>query len=105
MNVTEDEARKRWCPMTRVAFLGSHVGNRVSSAMLKMCEKSSAQGDRRDLDYVLQQVADTLCIASACMFWKFTGYRQVPNGNDEAHGTCGLAPDLPDPPPVRKFVA
>jgi hypothetical protein len=32
------------------------------------------------------------------MFWKFTGYRQVPSsvrGQDEAHGTCGIAADYP----------
>jgi len=91
MICTEDEARKKWCPLTRVAFLGQHVGNRVSTAMLKMCEKSSAQGDHRDLDYTLQQVADTTCIASACMFWRWAGYKRIPNGNDETHGCCALA--------------
>src|SRR5882762_10047069 len=83
MICTEDEARKKWCPLTRVAFLGQHVGNRVSTAMLKMCEKSSAQGDHRDLDYTLQQVADTTFIASACMFWRWAGYKRIPNGDAE----------------------
>jgi hypothetical protein len=95
--VTEEQARQLWCPQSRVPFLGAHVGNRVSSATLKMCEKQAAHGDPRDLEYVRQQVGDTKCIASACMFWRFVGYRKVASGNDEAHGCCGLAPDTGAP--------
>jgi hypothetical protein len=90
MIVTEEQARELWCPQSRVPFLGAHVGNRVSSAMLKMCEKSAAQGDSRDLDYVRQQIADTKCVASACMFWR----RADPAKHgpcDPDGGYCGVA--------------
>jgi hypothetical protein len=98
VNVTEAEARKLWCPQARVAFMGQHVGNRVSSAMIRLGVKQADQGDTRDLNYLREHQADCHCLASGCMFWKFTGYRQVPSsvrGQDEAHGTCGIAADYP----------
>lgn len=87
---TEDEAARMWCPFTRVSFMGSHVGNRVSTATLEMTEKSAARGDTRDHDYYRQQLRDCNCIASRCMAWRWAGYRKHGN-NDEATGYCGLA--------------
>lgn len=96
MNCTEAEAVTKWCPLTRVSFL-SHVANRVSSSRLRAAKaEADRTGDDRDWKYYCTEVADTNCIGSLCMFWKFTGYRKVPNGNDEAHGTCGAAPDYPN---------
>lgn len=95
MIVTEAEALTKWCPETRVAFLGSLVGNRPSTSMIDFADREAARtGDDRDLKYLRQQQADTHCIGSRCMFWQWAGQRKVPNGNDEAHGTCGSAPDF-----------
>jgi hypothetical protein len=87
---TEDEATRMWCPFTRVAFMGSHVGNRVSTAMLQMTEKSAERGEARDYDYFRQQQADCNCIASRCMAWRWAGYHRR-GDNAEATGFCGLA--------------
>jgi hypothetical protein len=92
--VTEDQARALWCPQSRVAFPGQNVANRPASAMMRFAEqealRTGAAGDSRDLQYLREQRADCNCIASACMFWQFVGYRKVRSGNDEAHGCCGL---------------
>lgn len=94
MNVTEAEAVTKWCPQSRVAFMGES-GNRVSSERLRAAAAESKRtGDSRDLEFYVQRLKDTHCIGSLCMWWKFTGYRRVPGGNDEAHGTCGAAPDI-----------
>lgn len=101
MNVTEAEAKLKWCPQSRVAFPGGHVGNRPSSALIRFAQdeaaRTGASQDSRELQYLLEQRADTHCIGSRCMWWRFTGYREVPGGNDEAHGTCGAAVDIPEP--------
>ena len=104
MNVTEAEAVTKWCPLTRVAFLGNTVANRVSSARLQIAKSEADRtGDDCDYKHFAREMADTHCIGSLCMFWKFTGYRPVPSGNDEAHGTCGAAPQFP--PEGRELLA
>lgn len=96
MNVTEAEAVMKWCPQSRVAFMGE-VGNRVSSERLRAAKaEADRTGDDRDYRFYVARVADTHCIGSLCMWWRFTGYREVPSGNDEAHGTCGAAADIPE---------
>ena len=65
MILTEDAAKARWCPMARLAEIGSH--NRSGPA------------------------ADFNCIASACMMWR----KKVIDPDDYVslmtYGYCGLA--------------
>lgn len=69
MIVTEAQAKKLWCPQAR-----------------EVCEAGHGAANRGYRGKPL-----TLCIASACMLWRWAGYRSVPSGNDEAHGVCGLS--------------
>lgn len=100
MIVTEAEATKRWCPFARVAYVGNSVMNRVSTFHHELAQKQAAAGDDRDLKYYERQVADTHCIGSRCMAWRWAGYHRVPSSTvpnqDEAHGYCGLAGPAPD---------
>ncbi len=91
MICTEAEAVTKWCPMTRVAFMGSYA-NRISSERLQAARaEADRTGDDRDWKYYIQQMKDTHCIGSLCMMWRWAGYKRIPNGNDEAHGCCALA--------------
>ncbi len=62
--VTEEEARKRWCPFARST---SEPGNRAP------------YGTPRDLpadpEYELAMAAEFPCIASRCMAWRSLGQR------------------------------
>jgi hypothetical protein len=95
--VTEEQARKLWCPQAFVAVPGGLV-NRISTARIRFAEAEATRtNDARDRDYYREQLADTMCRASGCMFWQFVGYGKVASGNDEAHGCCGLTPDIGAP--------
>jgi hypothetical protein len=107
MILTEEEAKKCWCPFARVAFAGQHVGNRPSSSMIRFAEdeakRTGAAADSQDLRYLLEQRADTMCIGSRCMAWQEAGplFELVPQlppyppktiqHPREGEGFCGLA--------------
>lgn len=90
--LTEEQAKLRWCPFSRVLLPVNQSGNRISTFHLEAVRKS---GDTRDIAHYEQQQADCRCIASHCMSWRWAGYREVPSATvqnqDEAHGFCGLA--------------
>lgn len=98
MLFTEEEAKHRWCPFARVAFVGGMGTNRVSTLHQSMAAKQAAAGDDRDLQYFQEQIQNTNCIASGCMAWRVCGVR-LPNiwqrkeGDEEEerlYGFCGL---------------
>lgn len=90
MNCTEAEAKLKWCPMSRVLFLGQAASNRVSTARIQAAKaEADRTGDDRDHQYFAREVADTHCLGSLCMFWKVTHGK-----NQELYGTCGAAPDF-----------
>lgn len=66
--MTEDEARKKWCPMSRTQF------------------PPHASTGNRNFDGTLTKTDN--CVGSACMMW-----RLVPRiyTQDPQHGYCGLA--------------
>ncbi len=76
MIVTEEQAKKLWCPFARAG-----VTLRV--------------GDLEKTELNTGPHAEPKCIASRCMAWTWNGYRGVSTatfaGQDEAHGSCGLA--------------
>lgn len=75
--MTEDEARKKWCPMVRTGLTaGMAVNHHVGSS-----HDSPQAGDVHD---------ETRCIASDCMMWR--QYKTAGCGpDDHASGYCGLA--------------
>lgn len=68
--MTEEEAKTKWCPFSRVGIEG-----RSSVAV------NRASGDGTGGPYDV--VEETRCIASACMAWRA--------GNSSESGYCGLA--------------
>lgn len=87
--MTEQEAKKRWCPMARNIYEGGFVYNREKR--LQHNSFAIAHCDRDD--------KKSRCIASDCMMFRWQGRD---DGNviatskghipkDEAHGFCGLA--------------
>lgn len=72
MLLTEEQAKTKWCPFVRL----SGQPNTFNRA---------------------DPMEHLYCIASACMAWRWAGYRPVPSQNvpnqNEAHGYCGLAGD------------
>lgn len=84
--MTEDEAKSKWCPFSRVAAdlqqEGTVIG--VSPAFNRRTTAECPRGST---------VYGSLCIGSACMAWRpgtltENGERVYP---PEGHGYCGLA--------------
>lgn len=87
--MTEDEARRKWCPMVRTGLtagmaVNHHVGSRHDSPQA---------GDVHD---------ETRCIASDCMMWRWGTETGWPDGVPQTlgnltnmvssiNGRCGLA--------------
>ena len=82
--MTENEARKKWCPMVRVTVTPNDAtwqGNMLTNR-----------------GQVPAANTDTLCIASDCMMWKWKMYgpddqARLPESmqtGDEPEGYCGL---------------
>lgn len=105
--MTEQEAKKNWCPFSRVAnglsstASGGTVGYSVFNRATELGEVPN----------------NSMCFASGCMAWRWhyaapsdTGQRRdtwpdlIPFGRADQlltrHGFCGLAGDPPPMPPV-----
>ena len=76
--MTEEEAKKQWCPFARVVLDWSVLagGQTVIGPFNSDCA---------DKNETFESDARTLCIASACMAWRWWG------GTKKAEGYCGLA--------------
>ena len=92
MMVTEEQAKKRWCPHARV------IGGTMSDTQAQAdTPAGQAAHNRIDTGPAQLSIPDaSACIASACMMWRWyvePGKRQhgqpVPLGR--ALGWCGLA--------------
>lgn len=82
MTLTEDEAKKKWCPFVRFATIpdGAFIyNNRVNSTedIAKLYSPGDPDGPSR-------------CIASACMAWH---WRYGRNHNSSDQGFCGAFGD------------
>lgn len=74
--MTEDEAKTKWCPFARVPM--SYLDNSPAPAVNRAYSGNSAY-------------EGSLCIASACMAWRWAGTAsQYPKSSD-VPGYCGLA--------------
>ena len=67
--MTEDEAKTKWCPMTRVQNFSMDRSGAIN---------------RSNFD-----AGNTLCIASKCMMWRWHDPQYAEPG--ERHGYCGIA--------------
>lgn len=76
--MTEDEARKRWCPFARVPDGGGADGRQLTATNRHAGDKSGRDGKPRILR------GNAMCIASECMAWRS-------EHNAMGHGFCGLA--------------
>lgn len=83
--MTEDEAKKKWCPMTRITMM-PHVDDSFSLA------------SNRDISLLVppnsfDPATDiTKCLASDCMMWQEDPTRgEVENGFYPLEGHCGLS--------------
>lgn len=76
MITTEDEAKTKWCPHTRVMNInGDGGGNKW--------DKTAAPAESPH---------NSLCIGSACMMWRWAGEAPDANWSDRPRkGYCGLA--------------
>jgi hypothetical protein len=88
---TEDEARQRWCPLSRATFfvrgdlpatdapvMVAHGANRI------VCDDPAI---RERIQAAMDDSGGTRCIGSKCMCWTWGHW----NG-DERLGQCGLVP-------------
>lgn len=97
--MTEDEARKKWCPMARVSI---HAPEESRKDFISTGNRWQAESSRKSLN-VYPQGAQ--CIASDCMMWrweveidelKLDGNNITITADDvvfreTGHGYCGLA--------------
>lgn len=78
--MTEDEAKTKWCVFTRAVTSSGHAaGNRLADA----ANHSAVTAEK--------VFADTRCVGSGCMAWRWTfgGPSDPPHSGDP--GYCGLA--------------
>lgn len=75
MTITEDEARKKWCPYARIL----HPGDEDTGAAI---------GYNRRTDSGWDDCGDNFCIASECMAWR---WKLNDHGHSMNLGWCGLA--------------
>lgn len=73
----QEEAKTKWCPMSRVAVPVGLTVNRISTALLRI-------SDDKDREYFQSQKDNCNCIASDCMMWLWLS-------KEEGLGCCGLA--------------
>jgi hypothetical protein len=77
--MTEDEAKKKWCP---------HVQVSVSTGIDGTEADDNRNSTKHDFD------RQPVCIGSACMAWRWKAQQQLPidEGLAPSHeGYCGLA--------------
>lgn len=77
--MTEDEARKKWCPFARS---GAYVGSGLEFSPVSGCAVNRDGPATSTID-----ASGTRCIASECMAWRWRP------GTNPPLGFCGLAGD------------
>lgn len=66
MNLTEDEAKQRWCPFAVVGF-----GNRMPNAFNRLQITGQEAGGQTVEGGALKIPLGAKCLGSACMAWRF----------------------------------
>jgi hypothetical protein len=88
--MTEDEAKKKWCPFTRLLTVDKNTGEPVSG--------SAAGYNRMPFEFEQAVLPSAVCIGSQCMAWRWEragGARNAVEaalaGKSKTDGHCGLA--------------
>ena len=87
--MTEEEARKKWCPMMRTVEKWEHGTTGPRNCVVNI------EGDKGEI--VCDKLIGCQCIASDCMMWRPTDNETRPSAPDyvaaisEPAGFCGLA--------------
>lgn len=81
--MTEDEAKQRWCPFSRVASSTGQSGGMTAESFVPV-NRSVGRG----------RAAEVLCLGSDCMAWRWI-VEDTPDGRgirtSTTEGYCGLA--------------
>jgi len=91
MLLTEVEATRKWCPLSRVIVITPQGGaqspafNRTLQSEAKQIMAPSAPGEA-----TLSLPEATQCAASGCAMWRWLDHEKTKN-NDGRRGFCGLA--------------
>lgn len=74
--MTEDEAKKKWCPFVRLCVKGQSAGNRYG-----------------DENGTIENPSSCRCIGSDCMAWRWADGMPSITGKPKnmCEGYCGLA--------------
>ena len=72
MTYTEDDARRRWCPMYRISIACDALGN------------TKYESNRDIVTSDIDGNKQSRCIGSACMAWRW-------KNSASDHGFCGMA--------------
>lgn len=99
--LTEEEARKKWCPMARVcATTKDTPESRAHVGYNRVYVSSYGTAELDDPSALSPEIAK--CIGSACMMWRFETTEELVEGQTSSEwkrvptnrGYCGLAGDL-----------
>jgi len=81
--MTEKEAREKWCPMAKVAFIDMDMD--MDFVVIKELPSANRIQDRKSEEYGIVEGAS--CIGSDCALWQWNGYSDSPR---DRKGHCGL---------------
>lgn len=86
MNLTEDEAKQRWCPFAQVGF-----GTRLPGVInrLQITDQDSSGQTVESGKVVIP--AGAKCLGSACMAWRPQIFQGPTDREAPPMGSCGLA--------------
>jgi hypothetical protein len=90
MLLTEEEATRKWCPLSRVLVItpggaSPPAFNRTLQAEAKQIMAPGTPGE-----VTLSLPEATQCAASGCMMWRWLDHEKTEN-NGQRRGFCGLA--------------
>lgn len=91
--MTEDQAKKLWCPHVRVSF-GGNPANRIGS------DAHRSAGATSDPGMYQCKERDACCIGSACMAWRMT----APTATVRSKHDTAQAPFLTSTPEAYEAV-
>lgn len=85
VQLTEEEMKKKWCPMSKVLFIGEK-GSIVPSAV--GYNRASTPKNRQIPPQEAVTVNSSNCLGSGCAVWRWYAPR---DGQDTpTHGYCGM---------------
>lgn len=68
--MTEEEAREKWCPQARVAFMERNLKGKLSCLQNTTSHNRITITGEPSYTYAINNY-DSACVASKCMFWRW----------------------------------